>query len=89
MVNVRAHERSLRRGAMGVHPAVVTGLGGRGALVGSLLSIAQLDDWGLPMFACARGIGVPLAQLCEEQLGRSLESAEQLIDVEPWRATTT
>ena len=80
MVNARAHERSLRRGAVGYIP-VLTALGGRRALVGSLLRTSQLNDWGVPDKRLRDpAIGVPLTELCRDQLGRSLESAGRLIE---------
>ena len=80
MVNARAHERSLRRGAAGYIP-VLTAIGARRALVGSMLTTAELDRWGPPNRRLRDpAIGVPLASFSSDQFGRTLHEAEQLID---------
>ena len=80
MVNARAHERSLRRGAVGYIP-VLTAMGARRALVGSMLTTAGLERWGPPNRRLRDpAIGVPLASFSRAQFGRTLHEAEQLID---------
>lgn len=80
MVNARAHERSLRRGAVGYIP-VLTAIGARRALVGSMLTTAELDRWGPPKRRLRDpAIGVPLASFSRDRFGWLLHEAEQLID---------
>ena len=80
MVNARAHARSRRRGAVGYVP-ILTAMGARRALVGGLLTTEQLDAWGVPDKRLKDpAIGVPLADLCCDQLHRTLREAEQLIE---------
>lgn len=80
--STRAHERSKRRGAFGYVPTL-TAIGARRALVGALLTVAQLDGWGAPDRRLRDpAIGVPLADVCQQQLERSLDDAKQLIEPE-------
>lgn len=80
MVNARAHKRSQLRGAIGYLP-VLTAMGARRALVGSLLTMEQLDAWEAPDRQLRDpAIGARLGDLCRDQLGRTLQEAQRLIE---------
>jgi hypothetical protein len=78
MVNRRAHERSIRRGAVGYLP-VLTALGGHRALVGSLVTVEQLNQWATPSVRLRDpAIGVGMAHMCQEHFDIALSEAEAL-----------
>jgi hypothetical protein len=82
MVNARAHQRSLRRGAVGYIP-VLTALGARRALVGPLLTVGELDAWRSPAPTLRDpAIGVPVSELCRRHFGCDLRDVEQLVEPE-------
>lgn len=73
MVNRRAHERSMRRGAEGYIP-VISALGASRVHVGRLLIVDELESWGPPDKALKDpAIGVRLNDLSTRHFDRSLE----------------
>jgi hypothetical protein len=79
MVNMRARERSRRRGADGYLP-VVSVLGGPVAAVGRLISIGQLQSWGVPDKPLRDpAVGIPLTELAASCFDLPLSDLEAAI----------
>jgi hypothetical protein len=81
MVNERAHARSQARGATGYMP-IITALGAHHSLVGSLIPMDEMQDWGHPTVRLKDpAIGVRIGDIAESHFGRSLP--EIVTSIEP------
>jgi hypothetical protein len=79
MINERAHARSLRRGTLGYVP-VLSALGARRALVGSLLDSSTVGRWRAPpMRLNDPAVAIPIGQACE-MLGLRSSEARDVIE---------
>jgi hypothetical protein len=78
MINERAHLRSRRRGATGYVP-VITAMGAGRAVVGPLITMSAVDQWGRPdKLLKDPALGVPLEQLLRDHFGLDPGNAAQL-----------
>src|SRR4051812_4952808 len=82
MVNRRAHERSILRGASGYVP-VLTAVGARRAFVGRLMTVEELSRWRPPTVRLRDpAIGIELERLCDAYFNMPLRALERLIEAE-------
>lgn len=82
LINQRAHERSMQRGAHGYLP-VVSALGQGGAMIGSVIGVAAARGWGQPLTLPDPAIGTHLRDFCLAHLGMRLNEVESLIEAWP------
>lgn len=72
MVNERARDRSIRRGAVG-HLPVLSTLGGSRALIGRMILSEELEAWEAPDKPLADpAVGIKLVTLARQYFGQSL-----------------
>jgi hypothetical protein len=83
MVNQRARARSRERGAIG-HIPVIGVLGGGRALVGRLISIEELQGWGVPDKPLKDpAVGIRLSELAESYYDMQISDIERAVRGEP------
>jgi hypothetical protein len=79
MVNQRARARSRERGAVG-HVPVISVLGGDRALTGRLISIEQLQGWGVPDKPLKDpAVGITLADLAQSYFDTQISEVEKAV----------